>query len=154
MFPPLVVFLSIYLTQSLVWLFGVLLRGTFACTSLHKVFNPKLTSWGAGTIFATKITHQEWISAFMIGWFFSTHYWSTIFGCDGPPGVAGGFEGVSVMSSSSRSLSLFCSDPTFDLKHPCILRFFVPSFRYRSQYHGCDYLVMSHQNHHRPNNNN
>ena len=106
------------------WLFGVLLRGTFACTSLHKVFNPKLTSWGAGTIFATKITHQEWISAFMIGWFHSTHYWSTIFGCDGPPGVAGGFEGVSVMSSSSRFLSLFCSDPTFYLKHPCILRFF------------------------------
>ena len=134
MFPLLVVFfinISYYTTQSLVWLFGVLLRGTFACTSLHKVFNPKLTSWGAGTIFATKITHQEWISAFMIGWFHSTHYWSTIFGCDGPPGVAGGFEGVSLMSSSSRFLSLFCSDPTFDLKHPFILRFlhffFLPS---------------------------
>lgn len=72
-------------TPRLVWLVGVLLRGTFECTSVPKVFNPTLSGWGAGTVLGAKCTHQEWIATFMIGWFLSEHYWRVLFGCNGPP---------------------------------------------------------------------
>jgi len=74
-----------FVSLSLVWLVGVLLRGTFECTSVPKVFNPTLSGWGAGTVLGAKCTHQEWIATFMIGWFLSEHYWRVLFGCNGPP---------------------------------------------------------------------
>ena len=72
-------------SKSLVWLVGVLLRGTFQCTALPKVFDPSLAGWGAGTVLGAKCTHQEWIATFMLGWFGSEYYWKLLFGCDGPP---------------------------------------------------------------------
>lgn len=91
-------------TPRLVWLVGVLLRGTFQCTAIPKVFNPSLTGWGAGTILGAKCTHQEWISTFMIGWFGSEHYWKLLFGCEGPPFAKPGFEGVPVFITKLRIL--------------------------------------------------
>jgi len=89
-------------TPRLVWLVGVLLKGTFACTSIEKVFNPSITSWGAGTVLGAKCTHQEWISAFMLGWYGSEYYWKLLFGCAGPPSTAGGFEGIPISISKIR----------------------------------------------------
>jgi len=89
-------------TPRLVWLVGVLMKGTFACTSVEKVFNPSITSWGAGTVLGAKCTHQEWISAFMLGWYGSEYYWKLLFGCAGPPSVEGGFEGIPISISKIR----------------------------------------------------
>eukprot|EP00536_Pseudo-nitzschia_multiseries_P018680 jgi/Psemu1/328897/estExt_fgenesh1_pg.C_28920001 len=95
-------------TPRLVWLVGVLLRGTFQCTAIPKVFNPKLTGWGAGTILGAKCTHQEWISIFMVGWFGSEYYWKWLFGCDGPPYTNKnkngdeGFDGVPISITKVR----------------------------------------------------
>lgn len=88
----------------LVWLVGVLLRGTFQCTAIPKVFNPSLTGWGAGTILGAKCTHQEWIASFMIGWFGSEHYWRYIFGCNGPPFAEPGFSGIPVFITKVRDV--------------------------------------------------
>ena len=90
----------------LVWLVGVLLRGTFQCTAIPKVFNPSLTGWGAGTILGAKCTHQEWIAAFMIGWFGSEHYWKYLFGCRGPPFAEPGFTGIPVFITKVRNVRL------------------------------------------------
>jgi hypothetical protein len=90
-------------TPRLVWLIGVLLRGTFSCTAIDKVFNPSLTSWGAGTVLGAKCTHQEWISSFMLGWYGSYYYWKLLFGCNGPPGIKNGnFEGIPISISKIR----------------------------------------------------
>ena len=89
-------------TPRLVWLVGVLLRGTFACTAIEKVFNPSITSWGAGMVLGAKCTHQEWIAAFMLGWYGSYYYWKLLFGCNGPPGIKGGFEGLPISISKIR----------------------------------------------------
>jgi hypothetical protein len=90
-------------TPRLVWLVGVLLRGTFSCTAIDKVFNPSITSWGAGTVLGAKCTHQEWISSFMLGWYGSYYYWKLLFGCNGPPGVKDGkFEGIPISISKIR----------------------------------------------------
>jgi len=93
-------------TPRLVWLVGVLLRGTVQCTAVPKVFNPKLTGWGAGTVLGAKCTHQEWIATFMLGWFGSEYYWKVLFGCNGPPHPGthnpDGFDGVPVAITRVR----------------------------------------------------
>ncbi len=95
-----------FVLSRLVWLVGVLLRGTFQCTAIPKVFNPSMTGWGAGTILGAKCTHQEWIATFMIGWFGSEYYWKYLFGCRGPPFAEPGFTGIPVFITKIRDVRL------------------------------------------------
>merc|ERR1740121_1928696 len=88
------------LSCSFVWLIGVLLRGTLSCTSMHKIFRPTLTGWGAGTVVGAKLGHQEWIVAFILGWFGSEYYWKLLFGCDGAP--KDDFDGMPITINKIR----------------------------------------------------
>ena len=63
------------------------LRGVQAASGLRAAFDPPV-GFAAGATIAARLTHREWLSTMVLGWYFGGVYWRAL-GVTAPPGSRG-----------------------------------------------------------------
>ena len=74
-------------TPRIVALAGLMLRGVQAASGLRAAFDPPV-GFAAGATIAARLTHREWLSTMVLGWYFGGVYWRAL-GVTAPPGSRG-----------------------------------------------------------------